>query len=78
MDLEKLTIKTRLRGSLGVIIAFMVVLIIIGIWSLQNMNNSVNKIIKVNNAKILLAQNIQNSHTIDKSVLDRSIANDPV
>ena len=35
MDLEKLTIKTRLRGSLGVIIAFMVVLIIIGIWSLQ-------------------------------------------
>ena len=79
MDLEKLTIKTRLRGSLGVIIAFMVVLIIIGIWSLQNMNNSVNKIIKVNNAKILLAQNIQNAiATIDKSVLAVvSIANDP-
>ena len=79
MDLAKLTIKTRLRSSLGVIIAFMVVLIMIGIWSLQNMNNSVNKIIKVNNAKILLAQNIQNAiAAIDKSVLAVvSIANDP-
>ena len=78
INLEKLTIKTRLRGGLGVIIAFMVILIGIGIWSLQNMNNSVNQIIKVNNVKILLAQNIQNAiATIDKSVLAVSMANDP-
>jgi methyl-accepting chemotaxis protein len=78
INLEKLTIRTRLRGSLGVIIAFMVILVGIGIWSLQNMNNNVNQIVKVNNMKILLAQNIQNAiATIDKSVLVVSIANDP-
>jgi methyl-accepting chemotaxis protein len=78
MNLEKLTIKTRLRGGLGVIIAFMVVLIGIGIWSLQNMSSKLEQIIGVNNVKILLAQNIQNEvHTIDKSILTNIIVNDP-
>jgi len=78
INLEKLTIKARLRGGLGVIIAFMVILAGIGIWSLQNMNNSVNQIVKVNNMKILLAQNIQNAiAAIDKSALVISLVNDP-
>jgi methyl-accepting chemotaxis protein len=77
MNQNKLTIKTRLRGGLGVIITFMVMLIGIGIWSLQNMNNSVNQIIKVNNVKILLSQNIQNNaNTIDKSVQVIVLVND--
>jgi methyl-accepting chemotaxis protein len=78
MALGKLTIKTRLSGGLGVIIAFITVLICIGIWSLQNINSKLEQIIKVNNAKIHLSQNIQNAvGTIDKSGLVVVIVNDP-
>jgi methyl-accepting chemotaxis protein len=76
INLKGLTIKTRLSGGLGIIIAFMVVLTAIGIWSLGNMNDKVEQIIKVNNVKIFLAQNIQNSvSTIDKSVLIALVSN---
>ena len=78
MDLEKYTIKTRLKGGLGIIIAFMVVLIGIGIWSLHSMNSKLEQIIKENNVKTMLAQKIQNeAHTIDNGVLVIAIVNDP-
>ena len=70
MNLEKLTIKTRLRGGLGVIIAFMVVLIIIGIWSLQNMNNSVKDHKGKQRKNPSRSEHTEcHCHTIDKSVL---------
>jgi methyl-accepting chemotaxis protein len=79
MGQEKLTIKTRLGGGLGIIIAFMAVLIIIGIWSLKSINNRLEEIIKVNNTKILLAQAIQaNVQAIDSGVLMTAIENDPI
>jgi methyl-accepting chemotaxis protein len=79
VNLKTLTIKTRLGGSLGIIIAFMVVLIGIGILSLKSMNSRLEEIISVNNAKIHLAQAIQSDvHTIDSSVLVTIIENDPV
>jgi len=77
VNLEKLTIKTRLRGGLGVIIAFMVVLIAIGILSLQNINGKLEEIINVNNAKILIAQTIQSTAgAIDNSGLVVTLIND--
>jgi len=79
INLGKLTIKSRLAGGLGIIIAFMVVLIIIGIWSLKNINNRLEEIIKINNTKIQLAQAIlSNVRTIDGGVLIAAIENDSV
>ena len=79
INLGRLTIKSRLAGGLGIIIAFMVVLIIIGIWSLKNINNRLEEIIKINNTKIQLAQAIQsNVRTIDGGVLMAAIENDSV
>jgi methyl-accepting chemotaxis protein len=76
-NLENMTIKKRLSGSLGIIIAFMVVLIGIGIWSLQNISGKLNQIVNVNNEKILLAQNIQNAiAAIDRSALVIALIND--
>ncbi len=71
------TIKTRLRGGLGIIIAFMVVLIAIGIWGLYNINGKLKQIITENNVKTMLAQNIQNHiNIIDKSIMIIALVND--
>lgn len=76
-NLENMTIKKRLSGGLGIIIAFMVVLVGIGIWSLQNISGKLNQIVNVNNEKILLAQNIQNAiAAIDKNALIIALVND--
>lgn len=77
VSLENMTIKKRLTGGLGIIIAFMVVLIGIGTWSLQNINSKLSQIVNVNNEKILLAQNIQNAvAAIDRSALIIALVND--
>jgi methyl-accepting chemotaxis protein len=77
MDQKKLTIKTRLRGGLGVIIACMVVLTGIGMWSLRNINYKLEQIISINNAKIYLSQSIQDAaNTIDKSLMVSVLVND--
>ncbi|MCX5812922.1 MAG: methyl-accepting chemotaxis protein [Proteobacteria bacterium] len=77
MHLGNLTIKARLGVGLGLIIAFMVILTITGIWSLYGINGKLERIIKVDNAKIELAYVIQNAvSTLDKSMLTIVLAND--
>jgi methyl-accepting chemotaxis protein len=77
MHLGNLTIKMRLGIGLGLIIAFMVVLTVTGIWSLSGINSKLEQIIKVDNNKIELAYRIQNAiNTIDKGVLTIVAAND--
>ncbi|HTZ18444.1 MAG TPA: MCP four helix bundle domain-containing protein, partial [Dissulfurispiraceae bacterium] len=77
MNLGKLNISTRLGIGLGLIIAFMVVLTGTGIWSLTGINNKLEQITNVNNAKIDLAYTILASVTsIDKSLLIIFMAND--
>jgi len=76
-SLENMTIKKRLTCGLGIIIAFMAVLIGIGTLSLQNINSKLSQIVNVNNEKILLAQNIQNAvAAIDRSALIIALVND--
>jgi methyl-accepting chemotaxis protein len=73
----KTKISTRLATGLGLIIAFMIIIVGIGIWSLNHMNAKIETIIKVDNAKITLAQTIQNAiNSIDKSVLTIILGND--
>jgi methyl-accepting chemotaxis protein len=70
MNVAKLNISTRLRGGLGLIIAFMVLLTITGIFSLSGINSRLEQIIKVNNAKIFLANKMKNATaTIDKGLM---------
>ena len=77
MNLGKLNISTRLGIGLGLIIAFMVVLTGTGIWSLTGINNKLEKIIAVDNAKIELAHKVLTSvTTIDKSLLTMFLMND--
>ena len=77
INLTRFSIKNRLQGGLGIIIALMVVLILIGSISLRNINADIEKIIKVNNVKAQLAQQIQVSVTeIDKSFLTTIVAQD--
>ncbi len=77
MDLGKYKISTRLGVGLGLIIAFMVVLTVTGIWSLSGINSKLEQIINVNNLKIDLARTIQSAvAVIDKSVLTTVLAND--
>ncbi len=77
MNLGRLNISTRLGIGLGLIIAFMVVLTGTGIWSLTGINNKLEQITNVNNAKIDLAHTILASVTsIDKSLLTIFQAND--
>jgi methyl-accepting chemotaxis protein len=77
MNLTKYKISTRLGVGLGLIIAFMVVLTITGIWSLTNINSKLEQIINVNNLKIDLARTIQSSVAVlDKSILTSVLAND--
>ncbi|HEX2966597.1 MAG TPA: MCP four helix bundle domain-containing protein, partial [Syntrophorhabdaceae bacterium] len=70
IDIKRLSIKNRLQGGLGIIIALMVVLIVVGTFSLRNINAKLESIININNVKILLAQAVQTSvNEIDKNFL---------
>jgi methyl-accepting chemotaxis protein len=72
-----LKISTRLQTGLGLIIAFMVLLTVTGIWSLSVINGKLEQIIKVNNVKILLATKIADAvSAIDISLMTTVIAND--
>ncbi len=75
--ISNLTISKRLAVGFGVILALMIILTVTGIWSLSGMNNKIEQIINVNNAKIEHAYAIQNAvSTIDKSVLSIVLSND--
>ncbi len=77
IDMKQYSIKARLQGGLGIIIAFMVVLTVIGTLSLQNINSKLEDIISINNAKILLAQTVQTSvNEIDKHFLTLNLVAD--
>jgi len=76
-SISNLTISKRLAVGFGVILALMIILTVTGIWSLSGMNNKIEQIIKVNNAKIEHAYAIQNAvSAIDKSVLTIVLSND--
>jgi methyl-accepting chemotaxis protein len=78
INFGKLNIGSRLRIGFGVIIAFMVVLTVTGIWSLSAMNGKLEQITKVNNQKIDAAYNIRNAtNVIDKSAMTIVVSNDP-
>ncbi len=77
VNLSKLSISKRLGVGLGLIIAFMVVLTLTGIWSLANMNGKVQQITEVNNVKIELAYSIKAAvAAVDKSVVTSVMSND--
>jgi methyl-accepting chemotaxis protein len=77
MKFGDLNIGRRLGIGLGLIIAFMVLLTVTGIWSLGTMNGKLEQIIGTNNAKISLATAIQTSlANLDKSILTIVLAND--
>ncbi len=77
MKFSDLKISRRLGIGLGLIIAFMVVLTVTGIWSLSAINGKLEQIISVNNTKIHLANAIQTAVTsLDKAVLTIVLAND--
>ncbi|MCX8021874.1 MAG: methyl-accepting chemotaxis protein [Syntrophorhabdaceae bacterium] len=77
LNLNNLTISSRLCIGLGIIILFMVVLVATGIWSLTTINKKLDQILKINNTKIELAHNIEKSvNTIDKSILTAILVND--
>ena len=62
MDLKHLksvSISNRLHIGLGLIIAFMAVLTLTGVWGLGTMNAKLEGILQVNERKIELAQNIK-------------------
>jgi methyl-accepting chemotaxis protein len=62
MDLKNLravSISNRLHIGLGLIIAFMAVLTLTGVWGLGTMNGKLERIVQVNERKIELAQNIR-------------------
>jgi methyl-accepting chemotaxis protein len=74
---SNLTIRRRLAAGFGLTLVLMIVLTITGIWSLSVMNRKIEQITRVNNAKIELANVIQNSvSTVDKSVLTTVLVND--
>ncbi len=73
----RLSIANRLKAGLGLIIAFMVLLTVTGIWSLGAINSKVGQIIDVNNAKITLAHDMQNAtNIIDKSIMTSIVGRD--
>jgi methyl-accepting chemotaxis protein len=77
MKMDNLKISTRLQTGLGLIIAFMVVLTVTGIWSLSVINGKLEQIIKVNNVKILLATKIADAvSAIDMGLMKIVVAND--
>ncbi|HEY3275656.1 MAG TPA: methyl-accepting chemotaxis protein [Syntrophorhabdaceae bacterium] len=77
MRFGDLKISRRLGIGLGLIIAFMVLLTITGIWSLGTINGKLEQIIGVNNTKINLAHIIQTSiANLDKAVLTIVVANE--
>ncbi|MBA4390884.1 MAG: hypothetical protein C0399_08085 [Syntrophus sp. (in: bacteria)] len=77
MKLGNLKISTRLQTGLGLIIAFMVLLTVTGIWSLSVINGKLEQIIKVNNVKILLATKIAGAvSAVDMGLLTTVVASD--
>lgn len=77
VSIGSLNIGNRLKVGLGLIIAFMVLLIMTGVWSLGVINAKLDRIINVNNTKISLAYQMQSvTGTIDKSLMTSMIARD--
>lgn len=77
LKMNNLTIANRLKGGLGLIIAFMALLIATGVWSLGVINGKLDRIINVNNEKIRLAQAMQNAtSTIDRSMMTTVVVRD--
>jgi methyl-accepting chemotaxis protein len=72
-----LSIANKLKIGLGLIMAFVVLLIVTGAWSLRSINRGLSHIITVNNEKIGLAHAMQNAtNVIDKSMMTSLMAKD--
>lgn len=70
MTIGQFKIRTRLAVVLGLFVIFMFLFILLGISSLGQINDQMEKIVKINSTKIWYANMIQDSlHTMDKSVL---------
>jgi methyl-accepting chemotaxis protein len=61
MKLTDFKIKTRLAFGYSVIVLLLVILIVVGIFSISNMNDKLDRIVSVNNAKIRHSMEIKSA-----------------
>ncbi len=76
-NLRSVSISNRLHLGLGLIIGFMAILTLTGVWGLGTMNGKLERILQVNEHKIQLAQNVKASiGEVEKSFLSTLLMKD--